>query len=215
MKKKSQNRQKRKGSRVKKVLMAIAIAIILAFFVGYGVNTFYKEPKWEDFCKPRVYEMKMDTKENCESIGGNWTEAQIDKPAIAEEMKTNQYLCTRQPSVKGEEIILSCVTKEELTQSGWCDPDYKCRTSYEQAREPHNRNSFIILSIIGLIIIGVATLAIKENVVGYGTLAGGILTVLYGTIRFWGSIPDIARFIILGVVLAVLLWIAYKRFTKD
>jgi hypothetical protein len=207
-------KEAKKGGRVKKVLMAIAIAIILAFFVGYGVNTFYKEPKWEDYCTPKVYEMKMDTRENCESIGGNWTQIPSDKAAPAQELKTNQYLCTKQPSIQGEDILLSCVTKEEIQQNGYCDPDYKCRTAFEQALEPHNRISFILLAIIGLVIITIATIVIKENVIGYGTLAGGILTVLYGTIRFWGSIPDMARFAILGIVLFVLITIAWKKLVK-
>ena len=72
----------------------------------------------------------------------------------------------------------------------------------------------MILAVIGIIIIAAATLVIKENVIGYGTLAGGILTVLYGTIRYWGAIPDKLRLTILGIVLVVLLWISYKRFTK-
>jgi len=216
MKKISQKQQKQgRGSKIKKTLMAIAIAIILAFFVGYGVNTFYKEPKWENYCTPKVYEMKMDTRENCESIGGNWTQIQqTDKVALAQELKTNQYLCTKQPSVQGEEILLSCITKEDIAQNGYCDPDYKCRTAYEAALEPHNRISFVILALIGVIIIAIATIVIMENVIGYGTLAGGILTVLYGTIRFWGSIPDLVRFAILGIVLAVLIAIAWKKLAK-
>ena len=205
-------REAKKGGKVKKTLMAIAIALVLVFFVGYGVYTFYKEPKWEDYC-PVNRPVAFDTKETCEAAGGNWTVTPVEK--LQPELTPGQYLCTQSPSVKGETIIFNCVSYEQQNADrGWCDPEYSCRKSYEAALEPHNRISFMILAIIGIIIIAAATLVIKENVIGYGTLAGGILTVLYGTIRYWGAIPDKLRLTILGIVLVVLLWISYKRFTK-
>jgi hypothetical protein len=204
-----------KGKRVKKVLMTIAIAIILAFFVGYAVNTFYKEPKYEDFCKPRLYDVQLNTQAQCEAVGGNWSIIPEEKLDPSQVLATNQYLCTKQDTLNVNELILTCVTKEMQKQNGWCDPEYKCRKDYEKVLEPHNRNSFIILAIIGLIIIGVSTIKIKENVIGYGLLAGGILTLLYGTIRFWGAIPDYGRLTILGVVLVTLVIIAWKKLVKN
>jgi len=44
MEKHHKKEKPKKGNKIKKTLMAIAIALVLAFFVGYGVNTFYKEP---------------------------------------------------------------------------------------------------------------------------------------------------------------------------
>ena len=203
------------GGRVKKVLMTIAIAIILAFFVGYAVNTFYQEPKYEDFCKPRLYDVQLDTKENCESVGGNWTNIPEKTTPKEDILAANQYLCTKQDTVNVNEMIMTCITKEMQQQSGWCDPEYTCRTAFEQKLEPHNRISFIILAIIGVIIIVIATVFLRENVIGYGMLAGGILTLLYGTIRFWGSIPDKARLAILGVVLVTLIVVAWKKLVKE
>ena len=36
--------------KIKGIALSAAIAIILALFVNVGVATFYKEPKYEDFC---------------------------------------------------------------------------------------------------------------------------------------------------------------------
>jgi hypothetical protein len=202
------------GGKVKKVLMTIAIAIILAFFVGYAVNTFYQEPKYEDFCKPGIYTVPLDTKEKCESVGGNWTTMAADKIA-PEALAANQYLCTKQDTVNVNEMIMTCVTKEMQQQNGYCDPEYTCRAAFEKALEPHNRISFIILAIVGVIIIVIATVFLRENVIGYGMLAGGILTLLYGTIRFWGAIPDYARLAILGIVLVTLIVVAWKKLVKN
>lgn len=215
MEKHHKKEKPKKGSKIKKTLMAIAIALVLAFFVGYGVNTFYKEPKWEDYCQPKIGKGLWETKESCEAAGGNWTAYEnAEMEAEPVKLTPNQYLCTKSPSIKGEEFVFNCISYEDQQVSGWCDPDYLCRTSWEKAIEPHNRVSFIILAVIGVIIIAVSTIIIKDNVIGYGTLAGGILTVLYGTMRYWGSIPDIARFSILGVVLVVLIVIAWKKLIK-
>ena len=201
---------KKKVNKVKKTLMAIAIAIVLVFFVGYGLHTFYKEPNWDDFCEERVGKGLYETKESCESVGGKWTET----PEIVEAIKLtpNQYLCTKSPSIEGEKFVFTCVTKEDIeAETGWCNPNYECEQEYEAAREPHNRLSFIILAVIGIIIVVIAAVVLKETAVSYGVLAGGILTILYGTLRFWGAIPDVARFVILGVALAVLIWLGYKK----
>lgn len=204
---------KKKPQKVKKTLMTIAIALILVFFVGYGVNTFYEEPKWQDFCEERIGKGLYETKESCEASGGKWTTYSERGEPMAEPVKlsTNQLICT-QVSAVGDTVELSCIKKGESEDTtGWCNPNYQCEEDYKNAKNPHNRISFIILAIIGIIIVLISTVVLKENVVSYGALGGGILTILYGTIRFWGAIPDIWRFIILGVVLIVLIGIAWKK----
>jgi len=42
-------------------------------------------------------------------------------------------------------------------------------------------------------------------------LGGGVLTIIYGTIAYWSELADWARFIILGITLAILIWIGYKK----
>ena len=47
--------------------------------------------------------------------------------------------------------------------------------------------------------------------VGAGVLGGGVLIVIYGTIRYWGDMSKYLRIIILGIVLFILIWIGYKK----
>lgn len=203
-------KSKKKGSKIKKTLMAIAIALVLVFFVGYGLHTFYKEPERDDYCEERVGKGLYETKESCEAAGGKWS--QVERGPTPVKLSPNQYLCSKSPSVKGEEFVFTCVTVEDVErEEGWCNPNYECEEEYRAAREPHNRISFIILLIIGIIVIVIATMVLKENAVSYGVLGGGILTIIYGTMRFWGAISDIWRFIILGVALAVLITVAWKK----
>ena len=50
--------------------------------------------------------------------------------------------------------------------------------------------------------------------VSSGIMSGGILTIIYGTIRYWSDLPDYGRFIILGLTLIILIWLGYKRISK-
>ena len=43
-------KQENSTSKTKQVLLSVAIAIIFAFFVGYGISTFYESPDYDDYC---------------------------------------------------------------------------------------------------------------------------------------------------------------------
>jgi len=62
--------------KMKETILGIVIAILLVLTIGYGINTFYESPKYENFC-PNVYD-KYD-KVSCEEIGGVWMNNTIEK----------------------------------------------------------------------------------------------------------------------------------------
>ncbi|MBD3164390.1 hypothetical protein GF323_04265 [Candidatus Woesearchaeota archaeon] len=195
-----------KSSRLRKVILGIAIALVLVFFLGYGVNTFYEEPKYEDFCGDRTEMRLINTQAECEEKGGRWTE---NEPVKA--IQPNQYICTRLSEDAEGNIRLDCRESGNEAAKGYCDIDYYCRQEYDAAREPHARVSFIILMVLGMVAIMIGSLLLKVESVGSGIMGGGVLTILYAAIRFWGSIPDYARLIVLGIALAVLIWLGYKK----
>ena len=41
-------------SKLKQRILMIAIAIILVFFIGIGIDTFYKSPEYRDFCDEAI-----------------------------------------------------------------------------------------------------------------------------------------------------------------
>ena len=87
----------------------------------------------------------------------------------------------------------------------------ECREEYDSVREPYNRNVFIIALVIGMIAIIVGGVILSIESVGSGIMGGGVLLVIYGTMRYWGEMSKYIRIIILGLVLAVLIWIGYKK----
>jgi hypothetical protein len=97
------------------------------------------------------------------------------------------------------------ITDEQIAKMDKCSQDYR------DLKDKHNRNVFIITSIIGVITLLVTAFLIKKNVVSTGLFLGAVLTIIYGTIRYWNGLGDYLRFILLGIVLGILIWLGYKK----
>ncbi|MBT5342405.1 hypothetical protein HOL59_02360, partial [Candidatus Woesearchaeota archaeon] len=82
--------------------------------------------------------------------------------------------------------------------------------TYDLARTKHDKIVFIVSIIVGLMAIFTGVL-LKKDAASTGILSGGVLLIIYGTIRYWQHANDTLKFILLGIVLAVLIWIAYKK----
>lgn len=93
---------------------------------------------------------------------------------------------------------------------GFCDQDFKCRQQYDEARDNFESKAVIVTVIAGVtgLILGIV---LTLESVSAGFLLGGILNLLVATIRYWDKFANIARFLLLGLVLAVLIWVAYKK----
>lgn len=169
---------------IKEKLLSIAIAIVLVFFIAYGINTFYKYPRYNDFCEDKVPVKQDTTEEECLAMGGKWTQERI-------------------PTVEGQP-----------QSEGFCDPTYTCRQQFEYTRENYNKIVFIISAILGLAAVIIGGIVLKLESVSTGIMGGGILTITYGTLRYWGNLEDIGRFLILGIILVVLIFIGYKYLKK-
>ena len=93
---------------------------------------------------------------------------------------------------------------------GFCNAPYKCYDDFSLAQAKHDKVVFIVAIIIG--ILGVITgVILKKDIVSTGITAGSQLLILYGTIRYWQHANDTLKFILLGIALAVLILLAYKK----
>lgn len=87
-----------------------------------------------------------------------------------------------------------------------------CYLGYDEAMKPHQRNSFIVFTILGLASL-LAGLGLKKlpMAVGRGLMYGGVVTMFLGTTFYWSYMEDYFRFIVSGVVLAVLIFVGIKK----
>lgn len=193
--------------KIKETILGFSIAIIFVFFVVFGIKAFYKEPKQEDFCArgvlldvvytkdyyyPEAYPMRV--KEPIENVCAK---------AITEYDKFRKSCAAKKSDVIFEYDGNGCQAAKECTF---------CQQDYDKARNIYFRNVFIISGIVGIIaIVAGAVLSIMS--ISAGLFGGGVLTIIYGTTNYWSELADWARFIILGIALAVLIYLGYKGFS--
>jgi len=98
---------------------------------------------------------------------------------------------------------------QEDAPEGYCDAQATCREQYEEANEKHSKNVFVIEVVLGLLIV-IASLFLK-SAISPGLMGGGVLTLFMGIVQYWSYSTDVIRFVILGLVLVVLLWVGIKK----
>ena len=193
--------------RIKETILGVSIAILFVFFVAFGIKAFYKEPKYENFCKPGIM---VDVT----SYDGNYY-----GPYPARVKDPYDNICT-QPMTKYEEFRKNCVENKldvvyDFDAKG-CQVAKECTScnrDYQTARNIYFRNVFIISGIIGIIVIVIGAI-LNLTSVSAGLFGGGVLTIIYGTVNYWSELADWARFIILGIALVVLIYLGYRLFGR-
>jgi hypothetical protein len=99
---------------------------------------------------------------------------------------------------------------EPIKAVGWCDQDFTCRQEWDEVSEVYERNVFFANLIIGIIIL-VTGFFLALPAVSSGLMGAGIILIIYGTMRYWGNLSDIWRTLVLGISLAILVWLGYKK----
>jgi uncharacterized integral membrane protein len=93
----------------------------------------------------------------------------------------------------------------------------ECSDKYESANKNYSKNMFIISLIFGILIIIICTIFVNINSISGGLMFGSLMFIIYGTGSYWNYMDDLLRFIILGISLAILIYVAYlinKRNSK-
>ncbi len=193
--------------KIKETILGISIAIIFVFFVVFGIKAFYKEPKYEDFCKLGVPIDFVSGK------GGYYAE-----PYPARMKEPEQSICAKS-NLEYDKFRKACAEKSMDVAYEYDDKGCQvakectsCNVDFDKARNIYFRNVFIISGIVGIIVIVIGA-ALSLTSVSAGLFGGGVLTIIYGTMNYWSELADWARFIILGIALAVLIYLGYKGFS--
>ncbi len=178
---------------LKEVSLTFGIAVLFALLVGFTIDAFYEVPKYENHC-PEIFHPKPFPLYPDRAAPVNCT--QIDE--------TFAINCTRE----GGDVRYD-YTQEGCPVLAGCD---LCRASFDDANKRYNTNLLWITAVIGLIAILAGMYApIYYDPIASGAIFGGILTLIYGTMRAFGNLSKIARVIILAVELALLVWLGIRK----
>lgn len=178
----------KKTVKIIKWALVLAILIVLNLFINYSVSLVYKEPKFENFCPMEKFNKVYTSKDMCVADGGMWTEstAPID---------------IKSPTAP--------VTGQTIT--GYCNATYTCQQNYDDARSVYNRNVFIILVVLGVVVLALGAFLTASSVVSLGLSFGGVLSLIIGAARYWSDMHDIVRVIVLACALGALIWIGVRK----
>lgn len=178
---------------LKKFALALSIVVVLNLFFNVGIAAFQREPKFDDFCglDTRQY---YETKEACEAQGGEWI----------------GYAGGPYPYPKPVRVALPPEVGIQEPRE-YCDAQATCRKEHQAAINLYNRNVFIALVVLGTVSVALGIFFNAVSAISFGLLYGGLLSFLIGTSRYWSDMNEYLRFVILGIVLAALLWVGYRK----
>jgi cytochrome c oxidase assembly protein Cox11 len=168
--------------------LIIAIIIVTNLFFNYVISLVYVEPLYDKFCPAEIYNKAYETKGQCLANGGMWSEQVVPV------------------EVKG-----TAPAKTQIT--GYCNQTYTCQKSYDSASKLYNRNVFIILVALGVImLVGGAFVGVPLLSIAFSW--SGVLSIVVASMRYWSSADNLIRVLILGAALGALIWLAVKKFSK-
>lgn len=89
---------------IKNFVLGVAIMVVTISVMVYGINTFYEEPQYNDFCEEYKTPQISETQFQCESAGGKWNsyDAPVKPEGITGYCEAD-YTC-RQEYEKSSEI---------------------------------------------------------------------------------------------------------------
>jgi len=105
----------------------------------------------------------------------------------------------------------SCFIEQQKINEAQILEQEKCYKGFQPIENLYKRNVFIILTIIGVLTIILGLFLKEVSAVYLGLMIGGLINIIEGIIRYWAQMNEYFRFIILGILLIILIWISYKK----
>ena len=98
----------------------------------------------------------------------------------------------------------------EIKSEGYCDLYSECDKEHQTIDASFRKRVFIVALIAGLGVL-IGGLFVPISAVSAGLMGGGLLTLFFGIIQYWDELANVLRLIILGIALAVLIYIGVKK----
>lgn len=179
------NVEPKKYSSVIKWSLIVGIVIVINLFLNYAISLVYSEPDYNDYCKQQQVVEMVSTQEACVAQGGQWN-----------------------GNVYGDKSIVQDVAAPK----GYCDLDYTCRTKHQDDLKVYNRNIFIVLVAIGVVLVALSFVLAFNWILSVAFSMAGILSIIIASMRYWSDADNLVRVIILFLALVALIYFAIRKF---
>lgn len=87
-----------------------------------------------------------------------------------------------------------------------------CQNNFQTAENDYSRNVFVTLVILGALLVLIGNFMKGNAVIANGLSLAGVLSFIIASMRYWSYASDVLHLAILAVALALLFWIAVKKF---
>lgn len=176
----------KKNALALKWILVISIVIVLNLFFNFAIKLVYNAPEYNQFCEEKQVQISPDTQEACVEVGGQWNDQGFKRAPVS------------------ERVVVPAET-------GWCDVNFTCAQEFKDVSDVYQRNVFVVLVILGVVSILVGVFTSQISAVSLGLSLGGVLSLVIGSTRYWSSMDDILRVIILGLALVALIWVGVRK----
>lgn len=103
--------------------------------------------------------------------------------------------------------------KGQTKVDGYCNADYTNQLNFQKAKDSYEKKVFITLIIFGVLLLALAGF-MSIQILSISFAWGGVLSLIIASIRYWSSADTLFKVIILALALALLIWLAVKKFNK-
>ncbi|HUD04057.1 MAG TPA: hypothetical protein VMR73_01010 [Candidatus Paceibacterota bacterium] len=118
------------------------------------------------------------------------------------------------PTINNQTLCVSAGGQWNGGTPGYCNSQFTCSNKYQAAQNVYERNVFVSLVALGVIIIIASAFIKGVEVLSLSLSLGGVLSFIIASMRYWSSADNFIKVAILGVALVGLIWLAIKKF-KD
>jgi len=173
-------------NRVTKWSLVLGIMIVMNLFFNYAISLVYERPDYSAFCPISQVVTQPQTQNECTSQGGQWTDnSYYGKPTSVNEPR------------------------------GYCDLEFTCRQDYDTANKSYERNVFVVLVLLGAISVFIGSYFRSNEVIASGLSLAGVLSFIIASMRYWSAANNLFRVVILLIALALLFYVAMKKFRNS
>lgn len=177
-------------SKVLKWSLIIGIVVVLNMFFNYALSLVYKNPLYETFCPTQQVNQAVLDQNSCVAQGGQWNE-NVPNPGYP---------------------VPTAQMKGVTTPTGYCNLQFTCQNNFDAAQKVYDRNVFITLVILGAICVAIGNFFTGNMLVSTALSLAGVLSFIIASMRYWSSADDLIKVIILAIALAILIWVAIRKF---
>ncbi len=186
---------------IKSYALMIGIALLFVFFIIYLIEAIHPAPQYDQFCGPE--------------FGPRYKTAPLpagEAATNADESQRRMDRAVNECGSQGGALVNYTYDEKNLFVSADCS---LCNKDFEQASKEHAMIVFYISTIAGVLTL-IAGMYILTGVeaVGLGFMFSGLILIFYGGVQSFRYFGRIARVVLLGLGLLLLIWIAYKKTKK-